>query len=259
MLEDLLEAPDQEAGRLRERAERLGVDLTVPHQVIAFETSDGSLNLGELLAVVRAKAGRRFHSTGEPILAVKRGGKVVLATSASCAEGVEALLDDVRTCVTSRGGTLFVGVSRSSLDLAAAHREAAACVRLAEQSIASKGLVRSSELGPLRFILGSSDFAHANEMVLAQLKPLLDHDANGHSPLLPTLRAYLDADGHQPTVAKALFVHVSTLKYRLKKIRELLDADLSDPEVAFQLRLAFKLMDLLKALGLELPRPSRKA
>ena len=90
-------------------------------------------------------------------------------------------------------------------------------------------------------------------MVAQQLGPLLDHDAESKSPLLPTLRAYLDADGHQPTTAAACFIHVSTLKYRLKKVRELLGRDLSDPEVRFQLRLAFKLMDLLEALGVDGP------
>lgn len=251
LLEDLLEASDQV--RLQERAERLGVDVTMPHKVIVFQPADVSLNLGELLGIVRAKAGRRFHNLREPILAVKRGGKVVLALTEACADGEDKLLEDIRSCVAARGGSLLIGVSRLSLDLAAAHREATACVRLAEQSLAVGGVVRSSELGPLRFVLGSTDFAHAHEMVLAELGTLIAHDVRAHAPLLPTLRAYLDADGHQPTVAAKLYVHVSTLKYRLKKIRELVDADLSDPEVAFQLRLAFKLMDLLKALGLELP------
>ena len=91
-------------------------------------------------------------------------------------------------------------------------------------------------------------------MVREQIGPLIDHDATRKAPLIPTLRAYLDANGHQPTAAAACFIHVSTLKYRLKKIRELLDGDLSDPEVGFQLRLAFKLMDLQDALAASTPQ-----
>ena len=187
------------------------------------------------------------------MLAVKRGGKVMLAMAEVEARIETAIIDDIRKAVAGREAALWVGISRLAEDFSAAQREAIACLRLAQTSSGAESVVRSSDLGALRFVLGSNDLQHANEMVLAQLQPLIEHDADSKSPLLPTLRAYLDADGHQPTVAAACFIHISTLKYRLKKIRELLDGDLSDPETAFQLRLAFKLMDLLGALGVEAP------
>ena len=68
------------------------------------------------------------------------------------------------------------------------------------------------------------------------LGPLRDH-----GDLTDTLRVLLETGGPS-AAATALFVHISTLKYRLRKIESILDVDLSDPEVCFNLRLAFKIL-----------------
>jgi DNA-binding PucR family transcriptional regulator len=163
-----------------------------------------------------------------------------------------AIIRDIAEAVESRDSRLWVGVSRVADDFASARREANACLRLAQRAgRPNPGVIRSDDLGPLRFVLGATNLDQANDMVRQQLGKLIEHDAESKSPLLPTLRAYLDADGHQPTVAAACFIHVSTLKYRMKKIRELLDDDLGDPDTRFQLKLSCKLMDLLEALDLD--------
>jgi DNA-binding PucR family transcriptional regulator len=252
LLDEMLEAGGRVSPTLAERAQHLEVDLTRPRRIVAIDAEGGRINYGELLAIVRAKAGRHLHGVEKAVLAVKRGGKVVLAMTEVPPETETSILDDIRCAVEARGGRLSAGISRLSLDLAAAQREASACLQLA-QGKGSKRIVWSTDLGPLQFVLGAPDVEHTHEMVVEQLGTLFAHDAKCKSPLLPTLRAYLDADGHQPTVAAECFIHVSTLKYRLKKIAELLNKDLSDPEVGFQLRLAFKLLDLLDALGVQPP------
>ena len=48
---------------------------------------------------------------------------------------------------------------------------------------------------------------------------------------------------------------VSTLKYRLRKLRDVLGESPSDPELHFRLRLAFSLLDLVEAMGIDDGRP----
>lgn len=253
LLEELLETTGPIPATIAERAERLQVDIRAPRRILALEALGGKIDYGELLAIVRAKAGRRLHALDGSVLAVKRGGKVIMAITEVPAEVEAAILGDIRGAVEQREAALTVGVSRLADDFGAAQREATAALGLAKRGSGADGVMHSDDLGPLRFVLDSTDLTHAEEMVRQQLGPLLDHDAAKKSPLIPTLRAYLDANGHQPTAAAACFIHISTLKYRLKKIRELLDEDLSDPEVGFQLRLAFKLMDLQEALAVSSP------
>jgi len=74
------------------------------------------------------------------------------------------------------------------------------------------------------------------------LGPLL-----AHAELTQTLRVLLETGGPS-AAATALYVHISTLKYRLRKIESILAVDLSDPEACFNLRLAFKILAVQERL-----------
>jgi sugar diacid utilization regulator len=70
--------------------------------------------------------------------------------------------------------------------------------------------------------------------------PLIDYDEKRNADLTITLAALLDGRGlRQP--AEQLVIHVSTLKYRIKRINEILALDYHDPETAFNLQLAVRL------------------
>ena len=56
--------------------------------------------------------------------------------------------------------------------------------------------------------------------------------------LLRTLHSWLWHWGSRPEVAAGLFVHPQTVSYRIAQLRQLLDADLDDPRVRFELLLA---------------------
>ncbi|MTA14847.1 MAG: hypothetical protein F2534_19815, partial [Actinobacteria bacterium] len=67
------------------------------------------------------------------------------------------------------------------------------------------------------------------------------HDAEQHTDHLATLGAYLDAFGDVSSAAAALSIHPNTLRYRLKRIVELLEVDLADPVERFVLELQWRL------------------
>ena len=76
------------------------------------------------------------------------------------------------------------------------------------------------------------------------LGPLLDADARGSAPLLPTLEAYLAA-GSVKGAADALHLHRHTVLYRLDKIRDLLASPLDDAFLRHRLQMALDLRRLL--------------
>jgi DNA-binding PucR family transcriptional regulator len=63
-----------------------------------------------------------------------------------------------------------------------------------------------------------------------------------------TLHHYLESGGSPAATAKALFVHASTVKYRLTRIREVGGYDLSKPATRFELQLATQAWVVLQAL-----------
>jgi hypothetical protein len=86
-------------------------------------------------------------------------------------------------------------------------------------------------------LLVASDEALAARLAEHALAPLAD-DRSGR--LTETLREWLDAQGHHPTVAAALHVHPQTVRYRLARLRERLGTALDEPEGRLALQLALR-------------------
>ena len=76
-------------------------------------------------------------------------------------------------------------------------------------------------------------------------------DESNHSHLYETLRSFLEHHQNIARTSEALYIHRSTLLYRMDKIREFLNSDLSDPAELLYLMLSFHLM------ALEENQPSR--
>jgi sugar diacid utilization regulator len=62
--------------------------------------------------------------------------------------------------------------------------------------------------------------------------------ADSQSDLLPTLRAYLECGRSLEATSKQLFVHANTVRYRLKRIQEIIIENPTDPRTAFMLQIA---------------------
>ena len=62
------------------------------------------------------------------------------------------------------------------------------------------------------------------------MNPLLDYDEENGADLLSTLQLYLPCDCSIDETADRLFVHKNTIRYRLRKIEEIMDCDLKSSE-----------------------------
>ncbi|GAB2958575.1 helix-turn-helix domain-containing protein [Saccharothrix stipae] len=113
----------------------------------------------------------------------------------------------------------------------AAYQQALAAAELARLDPALPDLVRWSELGAYRLLLGA-----APEEVLAGLSEVL----------LRTLEVYLDAGCEVRVAAQRLHLHRTSLYYRLGRIAELTGRDLADGGARLELHLALKLVRLAR-------------
>ena len=59
------------------------------------------------------------------------------------------------------------------------------------------------------------------------------------------LEVFLEQGCNIAAATDALYVHRNTVKYRIKRIEEIMNIDLKDVTVQFNLRLAFKIMHYL--------------
>ena len=76
------------------------------------------------------------------------------------------------------------------------------------------------------------------ELVHPKLDVLEEYDKRHASSLLLTLQVFLRENCSHTAAARELFIHRSTLLYRLERIGELTGVDLEDPEERFRLQLS---------------------
>ncbi|HEX5567344.1 MAG TPA: PucR family transcriptional regulator [Streptomyces sp.] len=72
------------------------------------------------------------------------------------------------------------------------------------------------------------------------LRALYEHDAHGRGDLVASLRAWLSRHGQWDAAAADLGVHRHTLRYRMRRVEEILGRSLDDPDVRMELWLALK-------------------
>lgn len=79
------------------------------------------------------------------------------------------------------------------------------------------------------------------------LGPLIRHDARAASPLLPTLRAFVEHGGHLRETATHLYVHRNTLAYRLDRVAQILGTDIKSGNARFAIEIALRAQKLVAA------------
>jgi sugar diacid utilization regulator len=247
LLEEILQADGAWSDGLVLRSERFGVDLEAERCLAVIEPLEPR-DVRELEFVVRV-AFHRELADGTALLAT-RGERVLVALTQE-AEATAAAARVLLQKAERSGIHAIAGLSTPRRNLAVALKEAHAAVGLAREA-GPGGIVSHSSLGPLRFLLDAPDTEQMLAIVRDFLGPIAEHDRRrGAGELLETLRAYLALGGNRAAVADRCHIHVSTVKYRIRKAAELLGMSLSDPRNRFELSLAFEVLDVLRTLGVD--------
>jgi DNA-binding PucR family transcriptional regulator len=190
--------------------------------------------------------GRTAHDLSVGTLIVARKGAVVVLASR------DAPWEDFRQAILRQagGGRCRLGVGGSCsrpADFARSHREAQLALRI-ESASGTDRVATFDDLGVYRLLSGIQDPGDVERFVGERLGKLLDHDARRKSDLVRTLASYLECGGSYERTSAALFVHRSTLKYRLQQIRDITGYDLNDPDTRFSLELSTRAWRTLGAL-----------
>lgn len=101
------------------------------------------------------------------------------------------------------------------------------------------------EMGIYQLLFSIKDNRVLKRIIEEQIGILLAYDQENASEFLPTLDVYLQENCNITNTTGRLFVHRNTVKYRIRRIQELLGKDLHDVNVQFNLRLALKIRKFL--------------
>jgi sugar diacid utilization regulator len=230
------------------RAEALGYNLGHPHRVVVIETSDPERYGPAFFHAVR-RAARATRIGSHPVM--RHGAAVVLSEAdRDCEQFRAAVLKDVggAPCRVGVGG-----VCEQPSDFPRSLCEARLALRIQRAAGLGEQTPMFDELGIYRILGESAEPRSVERFVRAWLGALLDYDERKRTSLVTTLSQYLECGKRNSATATALAIHRNTLKYRLSRIREISDHDLSDADTQFNLQLATRAWHTLEALRAEGP------
>jgi sugar diacid utilization regulator len=94
--------------------------------------------------------------------------------------------------------------------------------------------------GVEQMLLRSSEPQALVEFIARYVDPLDRYDAEHNAELRRTLEAYYEAGGRLEPAARALHIHVSTLRYRLGRVQEVLGVEPRDGDSRLDLEVALR-------------------
>ncbi|MDT0412298.1 MULTISPECIES: PucR family transcriptional regulator [Streptomyces] len=185
---------------------------------------------------------------GEPVLVVREGDRLVLlavdqgAVADACATyagETDRARDTGAAAAPAADSALVIGLSAPSGPVAAAtaYKQAEQALSVARRR--GRTLVEHEDVAAgsvLPLLADDAVRAFADGL----LRALHDHDATGRGDLVASLRAWLAHHGQWDAAAAELGVHRHTLRYRMRRVEEILGRSLDDPDVRMELWLALK-------------------
>lgn len=162
-------------------------------------------------------------------------GVIILALASQ--EWPDALLIDVL------GPDGYAGVS-ASVNALSRLADGAREANWAREGARSEGQ-RMAAYGVDETLFMPRTVAGAEAAVASVLGPLIEYDEEHGSDLVHSLRVYFDANRSWQSASRILGVHRQTLVYRMQRVSELTDRNLSDVHDIAELHLALRAKDLL--------------
>lgn len=144
---------------------------------------------------------------------------------------------------------LAIGNKYSLCNLHRSYQEALFALHLSDLMGKGNRVRHISDLGVFSLIC-SNEVTDLKFLCNKHLGCLLAHDKINNSMFLDTLRCYFDTNINIMETADKLFLHINTLRYRLKRIEELTKTSLNNLEDRTNLFVALKIYDVMVRLNL---------
>jgi purine catabolism regulator len=250
LLERALEGAWTDKPALRARAASLGWDLGERSQLIVIATTDEADLATGKATTIRAfdrLIKRHFRKAVVGMIAERLLVRIPCDKAAVSRKALERFIAALPGGADPevRGEWLVVQgpVVESALDYKPALENCFRLLSLA-RTFNRKGLISDSDFGPFALLLSALDGNAVPGFVHKTVGAIKAYDDKNGTALLATASRFIDCSCRYKPAAKALSIHVSTLRYRIGRLKELFSIDLDDAESRLALALAIRLEDI---------------
>lgn len=108
-------------------------------------------------------------------------------------------------------------------------------------NLSNNTVVNYNSLGVYSALMSFKDFDEFKELYTSIIGPILNYDKENNSYLLDTLISFVGNDGDFKKVSKELFQHENTIRYRIFKVRSILNLEKSHIEFYEKISIGVKL------------------
>jgi sugar diacid utilization regulator len=151
-------------------------------------------------------------------------------------------------CFESSQLLIITGMGRvvdTLKDVQMSYRDAQKCIDYLQSTNKKETILSYDQLGTYRLFL-KTERNELKEYVDDTLGSIIAYDKKNETDLILTLKVYLESNQNMAQSAKKLYVHVNTIKYRLKTIQQILNIDSLDGRKAFDLQLGLYVLEYLR-------------
>ncbi|WP_233236991.1 helix-turn-helix domain-containing protein [Bordetella sp. LUAb4] len=242
LLQSLVSPRQGEPALARDRAERVGLDLTQPLMLMLVELEHAEAGF----MARRLRAALKPPSGGLPGFVLDElDGVLTFVCGAAQAQALgKAMEDHARRAA----GAAYCGVLSRPVHSAAELPALYAALRRALAVVDRLGMrgriVAQNEMAVYSILFETQDGTRLAQFLDATIGPLVDHDRKRGTELASSLLAYLDNRQNASVTATQLGIHVNTMRQRLASIGLLIGAAWNDTHRALEIHLALRLWSL---------------
>ncbi len=254
LIRDLVEARWRTEADLQARASHVGLNLRVPQRMIVLDTPELVTAAGGGLAEFRRILARAVPAEAAAAVAVALDDRIacLLPEDSDFRRNrmrgfADLLAAEMNQALGRAPAVVLGGICTAPADYAAVWQRCSRLIGIG-RSFGLGGVLSADAAGPIEMLASALDAGELRDYVGNSIGPVMQYDRDHATDYLDTLRAYLRAGCRSQPCADAMGLHVSTLRYRLARMRELFGIEIDSPEKRFDLELAIRLQMITQSL-----------
>ena len=176
------------------------------------------------------------------------GGNIVLLFAGYAETMVKKTVTDMLKRCNFQKEQCYIGIGRATpnaQNIGKSYRQACQALKLQKNTQNDKGVVAYQDLGIYTLLMDIENEDVINEYYAETIQKLVEYDKLNQTNYCEVLQCYLEHSGSVKETAEAMFVHRNTINYKINKIEEMLNCDLSELDTRLLYSIAFMLKRIM--------------